>query len=736
MHDILLVGVTQRFGDPGDDRQHLGHRQQRIGLGVRHEIPPLQEFHRDVGQVMLFARVVDGDDVRVGQAARGFRLAEKALLDLDQLVALELLRQGHGLDRDHAADLRILAEVDNTHRALAELLFHLVAPEHRFFHAAALEHHGAAGMSLRAAEDHGLRQRLGAGQALLEVAEFRIEFGHVAEHRLGLVELALALEIEGQAVEVFHHRIIERALAELVPGQVQLALGLVGDAQHPVRLRGLGVRFFLAAFGHQETLGGQCGIADGEQRNRAHQLYPHQLAHHQPEMRADQRDADDETDHRGNAGLQPRQQQDQVQRHGEEHAELHPDAPGRRNEKVLAEDAGHGMCQGQHRGRCRRYGSHLRGTQAGRRGTDQHDLVPVLGHRHLAADHVEERIHGKRRTAVAVGVEKRVHPQFGIGGHTELAELQRLAPDRLDVGNAQVQAARRHHHRQRRKCLVVVAHQQRLRAHGAVDIDVGIEVPDARHRRSEFGHRVQRKHARRRQGINPLRHRHAAVQHVGRQRLVRVALRLGQLLEHHRQHHIAGGLHAAGQFAVGIEGILRLGQHGADPGQSLAGRGRLGIGGDLCRQFIVQVQQFLDIHQPGVALRLEEEGGVGDHLGLGPGQQVNHAGMDVPRPRPASDVGDAGIVDGDHGNAIGGRTRGRLDTEVVGLALQALDQVAARRNQHHDGHDEPQKPVRLPETQLCHPFAPVPCRFYVCRERLNDGVSQILRYPFLKIAFF
>ena len=100
------------------------------------------------------------------QAPGGLGLAEEALLHLGQLVGLELLRQRHGLDRDHAADLRVLAEVDHAHRALAELLLDLVAAEHRLFdRAAAQQIMRAAWMrAAAAAEDDRLGQLLGAAE--------------------------------------------------------------------------------------------------------------------------------------------------------------------------------------------------------------------------------------------------------------------------------------------------------------------------------------------------------------------------------------------------------------------------------------------------------------------------------------------------------------------------------------------------------------------------------------------
>ena len=109
------------------------------------EARPAQELHRDVAEVVLLAGVVDRDDVRVREAPGGLRLAEEALLHLGELLGLELLREGHRLDRHVAADLRILAEVHHSHRALAELLLHLEAPELGLF--AHPKHEGASGVT-------------------------------------------------------------------------------------------------------------------------------------------------------------------------------------------------------------------------------------------------------------------------------------------------------------------------------------------------------------------------------------------------------------------------------------------------------------------------------------------------------------------------------------------------------------------------------------------------------------
>src|SRR3546814_17963942 len=97
----------------------------------------------------------DRDDGRVREAARGFGFAEEALLHAGEFVRLEFLGQRHRLDRNLAADLRILAHVDDSHRALAELLLDLVAAEHRLFQLLrGIEYQRAAGMRADAATEH------------------------------------------------------------------------------------------------------------------------------------------------------------------------------------------------------------------------------------------------------------------------------------------------------------------------------------------------------------------------------------------------------------------------------------------------------------------------------------------------------------------------------------------------------------------------------------------------------
>ena len=120
-----------------------------------------------------------------------------------------------------------------------------------------------------------------------------------------------------------------------------------------------------------------------------------------------------------------------------------------------------------------------------------------------------------------------------------------------------------------------------------------------------------------------------------------------------------------------------------------------------CRRIRCRTKGFLDFadeHQPAVCLGLKEERGVRDGFGFGGRKLVNQLGMHIARPGPAADVGDALVVDGDDGQAVGGLARGAGAGEVVKAPLQGADQVGGlvqHQNRQHDSHAC--KPIGAPE---------------------------------------
>ena len=81
--------------------------------------------------------------------------------------------------------------------------------------------------------------------------------GHVFVDCLCLVELALALKVHRQAIQIAHNRFVHWHTAESIKCHVQLTLALQGETHHTVGLRGFFICLYLPCFGHQEALGCQ-----------------------------------------------------------------------------------------------------------------------------------------------------------------------------------------------------------------------------------------------------------------------------------------------------------------------------------------------------------------------------------------------------------------------------------------------------------------------------------------------
>ena len=90
------------------------------------ELLALDELHDEVGDVALLAEVVHLHDVRVVEARHGLRLAHEPHREILAGILVEVALED-GLDRHAAAEARIDAFVDDTHRALAEDALDVVA---------------------------------------------------------------------------------------------------------------------------------------------------------------------------------------------------------------------------------------------------------------------------------------------------------------------------------------------------------------------------------------------------------------------------------------------------------------------------------------------------------------------------------------------------------------------------------------------------------------------------------
>src|SRR4030095_428023 len=112
---------------------------------------------------------------------------------------------------------------------------------------------------------------------------------------------------------------------------------------------------------------------------------------------------------------------------------------------------------------------------------------------------------------------------------------------------------------------------------------------------------------------------------------------------------------------------------------------------------------FADEDQPAIGLRLEEERGMDDGLGLGGCQLVDQLSMHVAWPGPAPCVGGALVVDGNDGDPFGRLAPAAGTAEIVKAALQRADEVRGLMQDDHGHHDQySHEPVRSPElATLC-----------------------------------
>ena len=175
---------------------------------------------------MLFTGIKNCDDILVLQTARCLCFAKKPRTGVNQIFAIELFAQCHGLDGNNTANLWIFTQVHHPHRAFAKFLLNLVTPQHRLFNRAAVKKHDSPGARTTAAKHDGLGQGPGPIKLGLDIFVVCVMGRHVLVHRFCLVELAFALKIKRQAVQVAHDRLVHRNPAKAVKRHVKLALAL------------------------------------------------------------------------------------------------------------------------------------------------------------------------------------------------------------------------------------------------------------------------------------------------------------------------------------------------------------------------------------------------------------------------------------------------------------------------------------------------------------------------------
>lgn len=135
-HDIFGLEVAVHQTDRVRSHQPLPRPAKHLddlGPGTRRGLEPslerlsLHELHGDEYPPVVIAHVVHGDDVRVGQASHRLGLAEQAA-HVEIGVGQRSMQQ---LDRDLAAELRIVGGVHRPHASDADLFEQHVPTEHR-----------------------------------------------------------------------------------------------------------------------------------------------------------------------------------------------------------------------------------------------------------------------------------------------------------------------------------------------------------------------------------------------------------------------------------------------------------------------------------------------------------------------------------------------------------------------------------------------------------------------------
>ena len=254
-----------------------------------------------------------------------------------------------------------------------------------------------------------------------------------------------------------------------------------------------------------------------------------------------------------------------------------------------------------------------------------------------------------------------MHPQFRIGPDTQLAEGNPLPKPNFYIGRPQVQAPGGNQHREGGVELVEILDYQRLGADRTVDIRFRGKVSESRR---DLAKRLDRRldaHAREREGVlRSCRRADGALQGKCRQGLAGLAQRVTER-EKHGQEHVPRALKAIGEFAVGIECPLRLAQDTQKPaklprrngwrGNRSGGRPRRSARFSR-RGHAGKFDQLQDVLISGVDLRFAEKNGSSNDLGFCLSQDVGHLCVDLPRPRPATQVGHGDIVDCNDRNAV------------------------------------------------------------------------------------
>ena len=558
--------------------------------------------------------------------------------------------------------------------------------------------------------------------AIGDVLEVLVHRADVLVDLHRLVELALAFEVERQAVENVLHGIVHRALAEFLERHVQHALALEGEAEHLVGFRRLAFQHFRALLGDQVALRDHHRVAGHQHDRRIRHLQPVAVGGEQVNAAADGERQQHDGDDRAVTGLHVRDGERNKEREHDQQRQLGLARPFRTNQVLAVDDVLNHIGVDRHARELRADGRGVEVAAAGGDHADEDDFaVEHLG-RDLLVAHVGKLDPGQ---VVQLGVihqhaPLRIHRNVGAAQHQFLAGRVAVIIRREVVIRAQALQ------RERRKQLAIEVHHQRHCTLHAVGRGGQVRLPDGRRHLGEalVGRRE----------IQCLRHRtirlyvgNEILRHLFRYGLVQFADRLPED-EIHGQHGVLRQRERIIEAGVVVEALLRRVQD-SDKFLGCAGLGRRGRPRRrprqiLSREFLarldhhsstsarpanlgrVLVLDFSDFHQAGVQLGVGEKDVEADDLRLRIGKLVHHLGHVGARPRPASNLPDAVVVNPDQDHVVGGLGAGpEPGTDVVQLALQALGPLHPENQQHHQADHRTQRNIRPVKLWLGHSFA-------------------------------
>ncbi len=121
------MGEVERIEELPHDPHRLIDSKGLVLVKEAAELASLDELHYEIRELSFYPEVVDLHDVRVVKARGRFRLAHEPRRVIARHIRSKRLTLPNRLDRDLAAQRRVIAVIHNSHTPLAEGMAQLIA---------------------------------------------------------------------------------------------------------------------------------------------------------------------------------------------------------------------------------------------------------------------------------------------------------------------------------------------------------------------------------------------------------------------------------------------------------------------------------------------------------------------------------------------------------------------------------------------------------------------------------